>query len=379
MPDPIKVKIIGAGPTGLLLAHALNKVGCIVTLYDLQCHEELIDRNRAYALTHSSITILKDLDLWDILKTNINSFNSLVIRDNVIRSQVNFSRDDIPFNLRNSKSVGWVVEHKFLVKQLISYISQESNVYLKFGQKASNQLEGNDFVIAANGIFSHARFQAGIKDWKIKYNKGCLSAKVLLRGADSNKAYEILRKEGPFAVLPIGEDVFQIVCSSNLKTCKEMANLSTSLLMDRITSFLPHGIQADCLFEQVNVYPNYFFIARTFYKNKFILAGEAAHSFHPVGGQGLNLCWRDVHILKNLFGLISVGKITPKLLPPLYYILRIVDVIAIGLATDFLLRIFSNNFRILLPIRKFLFYLLSRSKIIRKVILSIMTNGISLQ
>ena len=49
------------------------------------------------------------------------------------------------------------------------------------------------------------------KSINYKYNQACLSAKVVLRGANSKYAYEILRNEGPFAILPIGGDLFQIV------------------------------------------------------------------------------------------------------------------------------------------------------------------------
>ena len=112
-----------------------------------------------------------------------------------------------------------------------------------------------------------------------------------------------------------------------------------------------------------------------FFNHKTILAGEAAHKFHPVGGQGLNLCWRDVKTIKYLFKKVQAHNISSSYVPLLYFTLRITDVIVIGLFTDTLVRLFSNTSIIKILIRKPAITLLNKSKLFRKTLLSIMTDG----
>ena len=64
MSDYVKVKILGCGPTGAVLALALAKVGSRVTIFDPQTAEKIISRSRAYAITHSSRRLFQEIELW---------------------------------------------------------------------------------------------------------------------------------------------------------------------------------------------------------------------------------------------------------------------------------------------------------------------------
>ena len=55
----INVRIIGAGPTGLLLAASLAKLNINIYIYDLLSKEDLISKDKTYAITHSTNKILK--------------------------------------------------------------------------------------------------------------------------------------------------------------------------------------------------------------------------------------------------------------------------------------------------------------------------------
>ena len=64
----INFKIVGAGPTGLLLAISLAKLNVNIHLSDLLNREKLINKDKTYAITHSTRKILLKFDLWDKLK-----------------------------------------------------------------------------------------------------------------------------------------------------------------------------------------------------------------------------------------------------------------------------------------------------------------------
>ena len=103
--------------------------------------------------------------------------------------------------------------------------------------------------------------------------------------------------------------------------------------------------------------------------------GETAHKLHPVGGQELNLCWRDVDSLVKLIS-IPFLKNNHYFIPLIYSLSRIVDVLSISILTDCLVRYSRCNLNIFLLARTFVFTLLKKSSITRKFILNFMTNGL---
>jgi 2-octaprenyl-6-methoxyphenol hydroxylase len=86
-------------------------------------------------------------------------------------------------------------------------------------------------------------------------------------------------------------------------------------------------------------------IARRFVADRLALVGDAAHSIHPIAGQGLNLGYRDVAALAET--LVEAHRLgldigTPEVLDR-YQRWRRYDTMEMGLVTDALNRIFSND------------------------------------
>ena len=110
---------------------------------------------------------------------------------------------------------------------------------------------------------------------------------------------------------------------------------------------------------------------------KFVFVGDAFHTFHPVGGQGLNSCWRDVNTIFDLLNEnISITKIQLMLFKFKYVLSRMLDIIVTSLITDLLISIFANRNLFLFPIRKFSFLLLNNVVFIRKLVLNQMTKSL---
>ena len=111
--------------------------------------------------------------------------------------------------------------------------------------------------------------------------------------------------------------------------------------------------------------------------NRSILVGDSFHTFHPVGGQGLNTCWRDVNKIFDMFNNdLSFGDLNFKLIKFKYYFTRFFDIFTIIFITDFLIRFFANRNLILVPFKKLSFLLLNNFLIIRKIVLNQMTKSI---
>ena len=104
-----------------------------------------------------------------------------------------------------------------------------------------------------------------------------------------------------------------------------------------------------------NAYPLGLRLARDFVKHRFALVGDAAHGIHPIAGQGLNLGFKDVAALAEV--LIDAHRLGQDLgafdVLERYQIWRRFDTFQMGVVTDVLNRLFSNDVDILRAARDF--------------------------
>ncbi len=372
------IRINGAGPTGSLLAIGLANFGYPIHLFDPLSADQICSRSRAYALTHSSRRLLTRLGLWNELLPFLSPFKTLSLEDRGINQSVNFTESDLHLSNQSSRTVGWILDHAVLMKLLMSRLERSTHVKLHLGEASYQSLHStHDFglVIAADGPRSPTRTQLRFPWWSHSYSQGCLTAKVRFRDIDSEKAFECFRPEGPLAILPLGNADFQVVWSAPLHRCRQLAGLQTSAFLDQLCTILPHGLEPDALLDSPAAFPLEISLAPKLHRDNVVLVGESGHRCHPVGGQGLNLCWRDVETLLQLLTSASSIRRGLKAIPGRYTRRRYFDLLAVGLATDLLVRLFSNRQLGLLLVRRFGLSMLKHSPLIRRVSLQAMSDG----
>ncbi len=372
------IRINGAGPTGSLLAIGLANFGYPIHLFDPLSADQICSRSRAYALTHSSRRLLTRLGLWSELLPFLSPFKTLSLEDRGINQSVNFTESDLHSSNRSSRTVGWILDHAVLMKLLMSRLERSTHVKLHLGEASYQSLHStHDFglVIAADGPRSPTRTQLRFPWWSHSYSQGCLTAKVRFRDIDSEKAFECFRPEGPLAILPLGNADFQVVWSAPLHRCRQLAGLQTSAFLDQLCTILPHGLEPDALLDSPAAFPLEISLAPKLHRDNVVLVGESGHRCHPVGGQGLNLCWRDVETLLQLLTSASSIRRGLKAIPGRYTRRRYFDLLAVGFATDLLVRLFSNRQLGLLLVRRFGLSMLKHSPLIRRVSLQAMSDG----
>ena len=370
----MNIAIIGSGLTGSLAAISLAKTGCRVDLYERLSDDELVNRDRTYAITHSSRRILEKVGLWPYVVSELIPFQYLNVLDYELNSKFQFHTDDLNKFDRKYLSVGWIAEHNKTMTKILKFISDIDNIN-KIPTSVIPNTNNYDLIVVADGSNSSTRKKFRTRSFTFNYDQMCITAKVLLRGVQSNEAYEILNKDGPFAVLPLGDDIYQIICSQSIDKGTYYMSQSKSLFLDYLSTILPYGVEPDTIIDKLKSYPIKFLLNYSFHSGKYIYLGESAHVFHPVGGQGLNLCWRDVDSLTNL---VSSQKLKNYkfLIPSFYTFSRLFDVLSISILTDSLVRFSRSNSYLFYFPRKIVFLLFKKSKLARKFILNIMTNGI---
>jgi 2-octaprenyl-6-methoxyphenol hydroxylase len=366
-------RVNGAGPSGALAALVMARAGWRVQLVDPLSPQQLSARSRAYALTHSSRALLEQLGLWAELLPALAPFRRLDLCDRALHRQVAFTADDLPSAAHSSAAVGWILQHRPLMEVLLRAVGSEPAIALHLG--APMEPTSVDLLVAADGHHSPTRRAAGLRGWGFPYRQGCLTVQVRLRGSAPDQAWELFRPEGPFAVLPLGGDAFQLVWSAPMARLQRLEALDGAAFLDALSAALPDSLQAEVLLDQPKAFPVSWALAWPLQRRGLLLLGEAAHRCHPVGGQGLNLCWRDVADLGLLAERCAAGRFPPAALPARYARRRWLDILLVLLATDALVRLFSNRQPLLLPLRQLALTLLVRWPLLRRLSLRAMSEG----
>jgi len=390
----LRARVNGCGPSGALAALALARAGWAVQLVDPLGCEQLLSRSRAYALTHSSQALLASLGLWAPLAPALAPFRRLELCDRALHRQVTFTAADLPGSGSGAEAraadvlapdaVGWILQHQPLMQALLDAVRREPGITLQLGDGAAAGLFAPlqadpplDLVVAADGHHSPTRAAARLRSWGFAYRQGCLTVQVRLRGSAPDQAWELFRPEGPFAVLPLGGDAYQLVWSAPLPRLRQLEALDGAAFLDALSAALPEALQAEVLLDQPRAFPVGWGLAWPLRRRGVLLLGEAAHRCHPVGGQGLNLCWRDVAVLAELARQSAAAprRFPASALPGRYARRRWLDILLVLLATDGLVRLFSNRQPLLLPLRRLALALLAAVPITRRLALTAMSDG----
>ena len=387
----LSARVNGAGPTGALAALALAAAGWRVQLIDPLPRQRLLEIQRAYAFTHSSRCLLQRLGLWEALAPHLSGFSRLQLVDGALGRSVGFHATDLGTmaavatnpaaqHPKSAAAVGWICSHGPLLALLLERLEANPAISVILGGRASpppspGKGTAFDLVVAADGADSPTRRQQGIGQWHHSYAQACLTAQVGLRGASEGQAWEILRPEGPFAVLPMGAGRHQLVWSAPGWRCRHLETLSDTAFLDALAGPLPELMQPEVLFDRPRSFPVALQLAKRLHRGSTVLVGDSAHRCHPVGGQGLNLGWRDVQTLMDLAEQASAGRLAPHRLGAAYGWRRWPDVLLTLALTDLLVRLFSNRQPLLLPLRALALIGLRHSASLRRLALVPMTLG----
>ncbi len=371
----MNIAIIGSGPTGSLAAISLASIGCRVDLYERLSDETLINKSRAYAITHSSRKFLEKCKLWDKLVSDFIPFQSLNVVDSEINKQAKFSVADLNRLNQEYSSIGWIVDHQKFMSHILETIRSHTNIN-KIPTSIIPNTINYDLIVAADGAKSSTKKRLNIPSFSFNYDQVCITAKVLIRGINYHEAFEILTSEGPFAVLPLGGDLFQIICSTSVEKNLYLSNLPSYLFLDYLATILPYGIEPDMIIDEPKSFPIQFLINYSLFSGKYIFVGESAHVLHPVAGQGLNLCWRDVNTITNIVSISIMRNKSKVFIPIIYSFSRFIDIVCIAFVTDGLVRFSRNNSRVFFIPRQIIFLLLKKFSYFRTFILNILTNGV---
>lgn len=317
-----KVIIVGGGMVGLSLALMLAKQNIAVQLleairypnYDddqlAPYHSSFDARNTA--LSRRSVMIYQQLGLWDALQQHATPILQVHITE-----QGSFGKARLVAEQEKVESFGQVIENAWLGRVLLTQVRQQPLIELIDGVEVISLQQDHEQVsvqakrdqeilelqskllIAADGRDSFCRQAIGVGVDVHDYDQVAIVTAVQTSKPHQHVGFERFSALGPLALLPLpGEYRRSVVWPVKKGTEAEwLGEENDQHFLDALQQ--TYGDRAG-KFEKTGKrfsYPLSQVLAHKQAVGRVVLMGNAAHTIHPVAGQGFNLCLRDADVL----------------------------------------------------------------------------------
>lgn len=375
--------IIGGGLVGASLACALSNSSLRIAIIeafpfksDDSEYQPAFDA-RSVALSYTSKQVFEGIGLWpSINKLGVAAIKKIHISDRGHAGITRLNADD-----ENVDALGYVVETRVIGKALFDSLNKQKNVTLIAPAKlknfdlnaecASADIEITDsnnlvesrtltakLLVAADGDDSVVRRLSGVRIKQRNYEQSAVIANIATDQPHNNQAFERFTDSGPLALLPMAatddeKNRYSLVWTINNSEQEEMMHWDDETFLLKLKQRFGERAGQFIQVSKRHVYPLSLMRAQEHVRERLAIIGNAAHTLHPVAGQGFNLGLRDVAALSQVIIDASrenkdIGSLTTL---QTYADWRKRDHIQTAMATDGLVRIFSNNFLPLAALR----------------------------
>lgn len=354
------ILIAGGGMVGASLARALAGNGLSVAVVEAVSREALVQPSyddRVIALAWGSRLILESIGRWDAIEPEAEPIRRIHISD---RGHFGFARLD--HREQGVPALGYVVSARAIGCGLLQGIeAQEQLEWISPARiadfrvepdrvLATLEVEGGQrqmaarLLVAADGGDSpiRARLDLPLQQWS--YGHTAVIANLTPGRPHEGVAYERFTDSGPLAMLPMTEGRCSLVWTQRDEAVEEILALDDAAFLQRLQVGFGFRLGRLVRVGRRAAYPLRLLRAKETVRPRLVLIGNAAHTLHPVSGQGFNLGLRDVAELARVLAQAAEEGIDPGAAVVLerYAGRRSGDQRRVALVTDFLARLFVN-------------------------------------
>ncbi|SET09193.1 FAD-dependent monooxygenase [Thorsellia anophelis] len=386
------ITIVGAGMIGLSLAIALANEGFNIAIIDKSFLTQDIYSTaeqpdiRVSSLSLGTKDFLAKIHVWEHLeKQRYTPYSKLSTWDAHLPA-VNFDSANLGY-----QQLGFMVENSILQSTLISLVKQKINITFFEGASVTkissideNEVQTIEFdcansqkksiysklIVGADGAQSSIRRLANIGTIGWQYNQSCMLITVKTNSLEKDITWQQFTPSGPKAYLPLHDNWASLIWYDDKVKIKQLMSLSDEQLTNEIKLAFPARIGEIEVIDKA-MFPLTRMHAKTYWKPRIALVGDAAHTINPLAGQGANLGFKDIEYLSNLIVTShNSGKnwYSNEVLSK-YNSKRIKDNLLMQSAMDAIYFSFSNKNRPIKLLRNFLFMAVEHNNLIKNFIL----------
>ncbi|CAM2937820.1 FAD-dependent monooxygenase [Vibrio rarus] len=299
----VDLVIVGGGMVGLTLALALKDTDIRIAIIESTEAQPVTDQpaSRVSALSRASEKVLQRLGAWPKVLTHRHApYTAMEVWEKDTFAQIKFCADDI-----FADDLGHIVENQIILQALREQVEFLDNVSLFHPNRCTNLAVGEreawltldngqnltaKLVVAADGANSWVRQQQGFPVTEWDYDHTAIVANITTCEPHNNVARQVFTETGPLAFLPLHEpNLCSIVWSQDTDRAELLMKASDEEFCKQLTVDFNMTLgQATHITERTAI-PLKMRYARDFAKERIALIGDAAHTIHPLAGQGVNL------------------------------------------------------------------------------------------
>lgn len=320
-----QISIVGGGMVGACLALALQafarQAGWRISLIEAQPPGAGLQTSydgRATALSHGSRLLLERLGVWEALAPGVEPIRRIHVSDrgHPGSTRLDAQQEGVP-------ALGYVVENALLGKVLLGALDLDvvewlaparvTRVRARVGgyaldveQGAEHQQLQADLLVLADGGRSGLLEQLGVHRQVKPYGQAAIIANVSSANGHAAVAYERFTESGPLALLPLSGRRSALVWTLPEALAADVAALPDKLFLQRLQEAFGYRMGALTQVGSRACYPLQLIEAQEQVRAHLVVLGNAAHSLHPIAGQGFNLSLRDTLALADT--LMAAGR-----------------------------------------------------------------------